>query len=99
MTYALTNDNARMVWFCQPVALAISAVVDNRLFSAGDVLEFLAQRSRGSLSAMLKAVQVYYLKLGRGGEWADDSIAHGRARIGWRSTPLAQIHAGQWSAI
>jgi hypothetical protein len=48
---------------------------------------------------MLKAEQVYYLKLGRGGEWADDSMAHGRARIGWKSTPLAQINAGEWSAI
>jgi len=48
---------------------------------------------------MLKAEHAYYLKLGRGGEWAGDSIAHGRARIGWTGTPLAQINAGDWSAI
>jgi hypothetical protein len=48
---------------------------------------------------MLKAEDAYYLKLGRGGEWAKDRIEHGRARIGWRSTPLAQINAGEWPAI
>jgi hypothetical protein len=48
---------------------------------------------------MLKADEIYYLKLGRGGEWADESIAHGRARIEWKSTPLAQINAGEWSVI
>jgi hypothetical protein len=48
---------------------------------------------------MLKAEEVYYLKLGRGGEWAEDGIAHGRARIGWKSTPLSQINAGEWPAI
>ena len=48
---------------------------------------------------MLKASHAYYLKLGRGGKWAEDSIAHGRARIGWRGTPLAQINGGEWAAI
>jgi hypothetical protein len=35
---------------------------------------------------MMKATDAYYLKLGRGGKWAKDSIEHGRARIGWRMT-------------
>jgi hypothetical protein len=48
---------------------------------------------------MSKAEHAYYLKLGRGGKWAEDSIAHGRARIGWKSIPLTQINTGQWPAI
>jgi hypothetical protein len=48
---------------------------------------------------MLKAERTYYLKLGRGGKWANDSIVHGRARIGWHEIPLEQINAGEWSAI
>jgi hypothetical protein len=48
---------------------------------------------------MLKAERAYYIKLGRGGEWADDAIARGTARIGWRTTPLAQIHRGEWATI
>lgn len=48
---------------------------------------------------MLKADHAYYLKLGRGGSWAEDSIAHKKARIGWRDTPLAQINAGEWTVI
>lgn len=48
---------------------------------------------------MLTAESAYYIKLGRGGEWADDCIAHGRARVGWKSTPLAQINGGEWATI
>jgi hypothetical protein len=48
---------------------------------------------------MLKADHAYYLKLGRGGEWANDAIATGRARIGWKSTPLDQIVNGRWGVI
>jgi hypothetical protein len=48
---------------------------------------------------MLKAEHAYYIKLGRGGKWAEDSIAHGKARIGWTRTPLAQILGEEWAAI
>lgn len=48
---------------------------------------------------MLSARDVFYLKLGRGGTWADDSLANARARIGWKETPLGEIHAGAWTAI
>lgn len=48
---------------------------------------------------MLNVKHAYYLKLGFGGKWAADSIAHGKARIGWKNTPLAQIDAGEWAAI
>jgi len=48
---------------------------------------------------MLTAEHAYYLKLGRAGSWAEDSIRHSKARIEWKSTPLAQINAGEWPAI
>jgi hypothetical protein len=48
---------------------------------------------------MLKAANTYYIKLGTGGEWEKDSIDHGKARIGWRRVPLAQITAGEWAAV
>ena len=48
---------------------------------------------------MLQAADAYYLKLGQSGKWAVDSITHGRARIGWKSIPLAQINAGKWAVI
>jgi len=48
---------------------------------------------------MLKADHAYYLKLGRGGEWAKDAIDHDCARVGWKSTPLDQIVNGKWGAI
>ena len=48
---------------------------------------------------MLEARHVYYLKLGRGGRWAADSIAHGRARIGWARVPLQKILDGAWDEI
>ena len=48
---------------------------------------------------MLDAQQVYYLKLGRGGRWEADSIAHGRARIGWSQVPLQRILDGEWDSI
>lgn len=47
----------------------------------------------------ITASNAYYLKLGRGGAWAADSIEHGRARIGWSDIPLESIRRGKWDTI
>jgi len=41
----------------------------------------------------------YYVKLGTGGRWADESIERGILRFGWSGIPLAEIHAGAWDQI
>ncbi len=41
----------------------------------------------------------YYIKLGKGGEWEEDSIKGGLLRLGWRANPLADINARAWGAI
>lgn len=43
--------------------------------------------------------RAYYLKLGKGGEWAADSIEQGVARIGWTNTPLQDILDKRWRRI
>jgi GH24 family phage-related lysozyme (muramidase) len=40
----------------------------------------------------------FYIKLGRGGEWEDDSISTGKLRFGWSQT-LDDINAGRWALI
>lgn len=40
-----------------------------------------------------------YIKLGRGGEWAENSIAENRLRFGWGGIPLNEIYEGQWDSI
>ncbi len=41
----------------------------------------------------------YYIKLGRGGCWEDDSISHSLLRIGWSKQTLEDINTGRWSEI
>lgn len=41
----------------------------------------------------------YYVKLGAGGRWADESIERGILRFGWSRVPLAEILAGDWDRI
>ena len=41
----------------------------------------------------------YYVKLGRGGKWADDSLRNGIIRIGWRNQTLDDINNWRESAI
>lgn len=41
----------------------------------------------------------YYIKLGAGGRWADDSITNGLLRIGWSGIPLPDIHEKRWERI
>ncbi len=41
----------------------------------------------------------FYIKLGRGGEWEDDSIETGKLRLGWRQQSVDDINAGRWDLI
>lgn len=43
--------------------------------------------------------KAYYVKLGEGGRWADDSIERGILRFGWSVVPLAEIHEGDWGRV
>ena len=47
----------------------------------------------------LEMRNAYYIKLGRGGKWEEDSIKRGRLRIGWSGIPLGLIRHGQWNQI
>ncbi|HUZ07276.1 MAG TPA: restriction endonuclease [Candidatus Paceibacterota bacterium] len=41
----------------------------------------------------------YYIKLGRGGSWEEDSISKSLLRIGWSKYSLEDINSGRWSEI
>jgi hypothetical protein len=41
----------------------------------------------------------FYIKLGRGGEWENDSIETGKLRLGWRQQSVEDINAGRWEFI
>lgn len=41
----------------------------------------------------------YYIKLGAGGKWAEESITRGLMRIGWSRVPLADIHRRDWESV
>ena len=41
----------------------------------------------------------FYIKLGRGGEWENDSIQTGKLRLGWRRQSVDDINAGRWDLI
>ncbi len=41
----------------------------------------------------------FYIKLGRGGEWENDSIETGKLRLGWRQQSIEDINAGRWESI
>jgi hypothetical protein len=45
-----------------------------------------------------KIRNAYYIKLGRGGKWEDDSIRRGLMRIGWSELPLSDINE-HWEAV
>ena len=47
----------------------------------------------------MKFRHAYYIKLGRGGIWEADAIAHGRLRFGWRGQSIADINRGRWDHI
>lgn len=41
----------------------------------------------------------YYIKLGRGGIWEEDSIASGKLRLGWHETTLDDVNKQDWKTI
>lgn len=41
----------------------------------------------------------FYLKLGKGDEWAEDSTSTGKLRFGWPHQTLDDINAGKWDLI
>ncbi len=41
----------------------------------------------------------FYIKLGRGGEWENDSIEAWKLRLGWRQQSVDDINAGRWDLI
>jgi hypothetical protein len=41
----------------------------------------------------------FYLKLGKGDEWAKDSTSTGKLRFGWPHQTLGDINAGNWDLI
>ena len=43
--------------------------------------------------------KAYYIKLGKGGEWEEDSIRNSKIRIGWLDIPLEYINKCKWKAI
>jgi hypothetical protein len=47
----------------------------------------------------MTATDAYYIKLGTGGKWAEDSITRGIARIGWSEVPIDLIRERDWAAI
>lgn len=43
--------------------------------------------------------KAYYIKLGRGGCWEEDSISRSLLRIGWSKQTLEDINTGRWAEI
>ena len=43
--------------------------------------------------------KAYYIKLGEGGTWEEDSIKSGKIRIGWKETKLEDIQKSNWDKI
>jgi hypothetical protein len=52
-----------------------------------------------ALTPRIDFVSAFYIKLGRGGEWEDDSIKTGKLRLGWRQQSVDDINAGRWDLI
>jgi len=44
----------------------------------------------------MTAADAYYIKLGTGGKWDEESITRGIARIGWSGVPIDPIHKMDW---
>lgn len=41
----------------------------------------------------------YYIKLGRGGIWEEESIRTGKLRFGWRSVPVELLQVEDWQEV
>jgi hypothetical protein len=58
------------------------------------------ERPAGTLPAIpIGFTSAFYIKLGRGGEWENDSIATGKLRLGWPGQSLEDINAGRWDFV
>jgi hypothetical protein len=47
----------------------------------------------------MTATDTYYIKLGTGGRWAEESIKRSIVRVGWSRVPLDLIHKRDWVTI
>jgi hypothetical protein len=47
----------------------------------------------------VKLDNAYYIKLGRGGAWEDDSIQTGKLRLGWDHQTIDDINEHRWELI
>jgi len=48
---------------------------------------------------MIKFEKAYYIKLGEGGKWENDSIKSGKIRLGWVNVPIELIQSNNWDKI
>ncbi len=48
---------------------------------------------------MINFNKAFYIKLGEGGKWEDNSIKTGKIRIGWKNIPLNLIQNNSWEDI
>lgn len=48
---------------------------------------------------MVKFEKAFYIKLGEGGKWENDSIENGKIRIGWRNVPIELLQKNNWDEI
>jgi hypothetical protein len=51
------------------------------------------------LSDSVNFKNAYYIKLGGGGIWEEDSIGTGKLRFGWQYQTLRDINKRRWDAI
>jgi hypothetical protein len=47
----------------------------------------------------IDATEVYFIKLGRGGQWEEECLREGILRFGYDETSHADCEAGNWDAV
>jgi hypothetical protein len=52
-----------------------------------------------SVTPGVEFTNAFYIKLGRGGEWENDSVETGKLRLGWRQQSVDDINVGRWDLI
>lgn len=52
-----------------------------------------------ALAQKVDFTDAFYIKLGGGGEWENDSIETGKLRLGWREQSVEDINLGRWDLI
>lgn len=61
--------------------------------------ETIESVSKSGTPSRLPFTRAFYIKLGAGGVWAEDSIKNGLLRLGWSAIPLSEIRNRRWSRI